>query len=60
MPGALQPPSNHRKGPLEAFSLETLTMVGTLQQLMRREENGYVRQRCEKALRLANASAEIF
>ncbi|MBY0505246.1 MAG: HEAT repeat domain-containing protein [Bryobacteraceae bacterium] len=35
-------------------------MVGALQQLMRREENGYVRQRCEKALRLANASAEIF
>ncbi len=35
-------------------------MVGMLQQLMRREENGYVRQRCEKALRLANASAEIF
>lgn len=34
--------------------------VGMLQQLMRREENGYVRQRCEKALRMANASAEIF
>ncbi len=34
--------------------------VGTLQQLMRREENGYIRQRCEKALRMANASAEIF
>ena len=35
-------------------------MVGMLQQLMRREENVYVRQRCEKALRMANASAEIF
>lgn len=35
-------------------------MVGMLQQLMRREENGYIRQRCEKALRMANASAEIF
>lgn len=34
--------------------------VGMLQQLMRREANGYVRQRCEKALRLSNASAEIF
>jgi hypothetical protein len=34
--------------------------VGMLQQLMRREENGYIRQRCEKALRMANASAEIF
>lgn len=35
-------------------------MVGMLQQLMRREENVYIRQRCEKALRMANASAEIF
>ena len=34
--------------------------VGMLQQLMRREENVYIRQRCEKALRMANASAEIF
>lgn len=31
-PGALQPPPNHRKGPLEAFPLENLKMVGTLQQ----------------------------
>jgi type IV pilus assembly protein PilP len=30
--GGLQPPSNHRKGPLEAFPLENLKMVGTLQQ----------------------------
>ena len=28
----LQPPPNHRKGPLEAFPLENLKMVGTLQQ----------------------------
>lgn len=30
--GALQPPKDHVKGPLEAFSLESLKMVGTLQQ----------------------------
>jgi len=35
-------------------------MVGMLQQLMRREENGYIRDRYEQALRMANASAEIF
>lgn len=32
VPGTLQPPKDHRKGPLEAFPLENLTMVGTLQQ----------------------------
>jgi type IV pilus assembly protein PilP len=32
IPGALQPPANHRKGPLEAFPLENLKMVGTLEQ----------------------------
>lgn len=32
VPGTLQPPANHRKGPLEAFPLENLKMVGTLQQ----------------------------
>jgi type IV pilus assembly protein PilP len=32
IPGGLQPPANHRKGPLEAFPLENLKMVGTLQQ----------------------------
>lgn len=32
VPGTLQPPPNHRKGPLEAFPLENLKMVGTLQQ----------------------------
>ena len=31
-PGTLQPPKDHRKGPLEAFPLENLKMVGTLQQ----------------------------
>jgi len=31
VPGALQPPPNHRRGPLEAFPLENLKMVGTLQ-----------------------------
>lgn len=35
-------------------------MVGTLQELVRREQNGYVRERCQKALRDVNASAEIF
>jgi type IV pilus assembly protein PilP len=30
--GGLQPPKGHVKGPLEAFSLESLKMVGTLQQ----------------------------
>lgn len=30
--GALQPPKDHVKGPLEAFPLESLKMVGTLQQ----------------------------
>jgi type IV pilus assembly protein PilP len=32
VPGGLQPPVNHRKGPLEAYPLENLKMVGTLQQ----------------------------
>jgi len=32
VPGALQPPKDHVKGPLEAFPLENLKMVGTLQQ----------------------------
>ena len=32
VPGGLQPPANHRKGPLEAFPLENLKMVGTLEQ----------------------------
>lgn len=32
IPGGLQPPPGHRKGPLEAFPLENLRMVGTLQQ----------------------------
>jgi len=32
VPTGLQPPKDHRKGPLEAFPLENLKMVGTLQQ----------------------------
>jgi len=35
-------------------------MVGTLQELMRREENGYVRMRCQKALHEMNASIETY
>ncbi len=35
-------------------------MVGILQQLMLREKNASVRQRCEKLLELMNASAEIY
>lgn len=35
-------------------------MVGTLQELVRREPNGYVRERCQRVLRDVNASAEIF
>jgi hypothetical protein len=31
-------------------------MIGTLQETMQREDNGYVRQRCEKALTLVKAS----
>lgn len=31
-PGSLRPPENHKKGPLEAFPLENLKMVGTLEQ----------------------------
>jgi len=35
-------------------------MVGTLQELMRHEENGYVRMRCQKALHEMNASIETY
>lgn len=35
-------------------------MIGTLQELMLRERNAGVRQRCEKYLQLVNASAEIY
>lgn len=35
-------------------------MVGVLQELMRREDNGYVRLRCQKALQEMNASVETY
>lgn len=35
-------------------------MVGVLQELMRKEDNGYVRLRCEKALHEMNASVETY
>ncbi len=34
--------------------------VGVLQELMRREDNSYIRQRCQRALRDMNASLETF
>ena len=35
-------------------------MVGVLQELMRKEDNGYVRLRCQKALHDMNASVETY
>lgn len=35
-------------------------MAGVLQELMRKEDNGYVRMRCQKALRDMKASVETF
>lgn len=35
-------------------------MVGVLQELMRKEDNGYVRMRCQKALHEMNASVETY
>ena len=35
-------------------------MVGVLQELLSRENNGYIRQRCERALHDMNASAETY
>ena len=35
-------------------------MIGGLQDMMRREENGYVRAQCQRALTVANASPFIF
>src|SRR5262249_21689431 len=35
-------------------------MVGVLQELMRKEDNGYVRMRCQRALSEMNASVETF
>lgn len=35
-------------------------MVGVLQELMGKEDNGYIRMRCQKALREMNASVETY
>lgn len=35
-------------------------MIGGLQEMLRREENGYVRSQCQKVLTVANASPFIF
>ncbi|MEI9813000.1 MAG: HEAT repeat domain-containing protein [Acidobacteriota bacterium] len=35
-------------------------MVGVLQELISREENPYMRQKCQRALELVKASAEVF
>jgi len=39
---------------------KTEDMVGAFQELMCREDNGYIRMRCEKALKEMNASVETF
>jgi len=36
------------------------SMVGVLQELMAKEDNGYIRMRCQKALHDMNASAETY
>jgi hypothetical protein len=36
------------------------SMVGVLQELMRKEDNGYIRMRCQKALHELNASVDTF
>jgi anti-sigma factor RsiW len=38
----------------------TEAMVGVLQELMEKEDNGYIRMRCQKALQEMNASAETY
>ena len=35
-------------------------MIGTLQELMNRENNAYVRQRGQRVLQLVNASQETY
>ena len=35
-------------------------MVGVLQELMEKEDNGYIRMRCQKVLQEMNASAEMY
>jgi anti-sigma factor RsiW len=38
----------------------TEAMVGVLQELMEKEDNGYIRMRCQKVLQEMNASAETY
>jgi anti-sigma factor RsiW len=38
----------------------TDAMVGVLQELMEKEDNGYIRMRCQKVLQEMNASAEMY
>jgi len=38
----------------------TDAMVGVLQQLLEKEDNGYIRMRCQKVLQEMNASAEMY
>jgi len=38
----------------------TDAMVGVLQQLMEKEDNGYIRMQCQKALQEMNASVETY
>jgi hypothetical protein len=49
---------------MQAVDLLTLrrddAMVGVLQNLMQKEDNGYVRLKCEKALKEMNASIGTF
>ena len=35
-------------------------MVGVLQELMEKEDNSYIRMRCQKVLQEMNASAEMY
>ncbi len=41
-------------------SRHTDAMVGVLQELMEKEDNGYIRMRCQKVLQEMNASAEMY
>jgi hypothetical protein len=38
----------------------TDAMVGVLQELMEKEDNNYIRMRCQKVLQEMNASAEMY
>jgi hypothetical protein len=48
-----------RSGPALAVGVEQ-NIVGVLQELMRRENNPYVQQRCRRALEAMNASVETY